>query len=72
MSKADFADLVTIKTSCGTTRYRKITHSFKTGKKLKTPLFQVSQSPFLYLTEKEIKDGCKRTNILFTKQQQHM
>ena len=50
--------------NCGMSHHRAITHD-KQGHKLKTPLFQVSQSPFLYLTEKEIKIGCKREKKLF-------
>lgn len=50
--------------NCGMSHRRPITHD-KHGHKLKAPLFQVSQSPFLYLTEKEIKTGCKREKKLF-------
>lgn len=50
--------------NCGMPHRRAITYD-KHGHKLKIPLFQVSQSPFLYLTEKEIKTGCKREKQLF-------
>jgi len=45
-------------------RYRKLIYD-KRGKKLTTPVFQVSQSPYLYLTEKEIRTAIKRAWQLF-------
>jgi hypothetical protein len=45
-------------------RYRKLIND-RHGKKLNTPVFQVSQSPFLYLTEKEIRTAINRAAKLF-------